>query len=98
MRTSIRQLAEHPRVHDLRWPVVVEVAVLLAIDRPDERHRHLVALADVAAADTRAKRNSPSESSHFSSDAIDSAISPMSVPVDVSPSSSCGTLWVGMMS
>ena len=50
MRTSIHQLAEHPRVHDLCWPVVVEVTVLLAIDRPAERHRHLVALADVAGA------------------------------------------------
>ena len=98
MRTSIHQLAGHPQVHDLRRHVVVEIAVLLAIDRPDERHRHLVALADVAAADPRAKRNSPSEASHFSSDAIDSAISPMSVPVDVSSSSSCGTLWVGTMS
>ena len=92
MRTSIHQLAEHPRVHDLRWPVVVEVTVLLAIDRPAERHRHLVAPADVAGPTLRAKRNSPSESSHFSSDAIDSAISPMSIPVDASSSSSSGGL------
>ena len=40
----------------------------------------------------------PFESSHFSSDAIDSAISPMSVPVDASSSSSSGTLWVRTMS
>ena len=60
MRTSVHQLAEHPQVHDLRRHVVVEVAVLLAIDRPAERHRHLVALADVAAVNLGAKRNSPS--------------------------------------
>ena len=62
-----RRLAEHPQVHDLRRHVVVEVAVLLAIeggeplpdrlaiDRPVERHRHLVALADVADVDPARK-------------------------------------------
>ena len=57
------KLAEHPQVHDLRRHIVVEVAVLLAIeggellpnrlalDRPVERHRHLVALTDVADVD-----------------------------------------------